>query len=261
MPKVSVIVLTKNRATMLERALRSLDRQTFLDVEVVVVDDGSTDGTSQLLSKWSLILPLRVIYHDKSLGIIESRQEALEKTEGELAAFLDDDDEWVDPDKLKKQVGWFQRHLNGVLVGGGIYINSKSQISNNKQYPISNIQNLNRGFRPVSDVQIRRTMLLRNNFFTSTVMFKRQAALQAGGFVKDGVDLAEDYDLWLRMGKMGEMGNFNEVFTAYTQSSYNKDRFRQFLKKQLQLITTHRHDYPYFWAAWLILRLRLILGH
>lgn len=102
-------------------------------------------------------------------------------------------------------------------------------------------------------------MLFRNNFFTSTVMFRRQAAINAGGFVKDEYDLAEDYDLWLRLGKSGKMANFKEVFALYQQSNYNKERRKQFFKKQLKLIIRHKDDYPYAWLAKIILNIRISL--
>ncbi len=248
MPKVSVIILTKNRAELLQSALASVSRQTFRDFEAVVVDDGSTDKTSDVLSEFKVKSEkLKVIRHDSSQGIIKSRQEALEKSGGDLVAFLDDDDEWTDAEKLTKQVRWFEENPDAVICGGGIRIIEK--------YKNRKIER----FRPETDQQIRKWMLYKNPFFTSTVMVKRYAALEAGGFVSDGVDLAEDYDLWLRMGKRGKMCNFQEIFTAYRQPSYNKDKFRKFLRKQLTLIERYKDDYKGYWLASLILRIRLVL--
>ncbi len=102
-------------------------------------------------------------------------------------------------------------------------------------------------------------MLFRNNFFTSTVMFRKNFAIKSGGFIKDEVDFGEDYDLWLRMGKLGKMHNFQEVFTLYRLPDYNKEKFRAFLAKQLRLVKQHRQDYPYYRLANLILKLRLSL--
>ena len=87
-------------------------------------------------------------------------------------------------------------------------------------------------------------MLRKNNFFTSTVMFRRESAVKAGGFVPFGPDLAEDYDLWLRLGKIGKVYNFPEVFTLYHKPQYNKERFKKFLAKQLNLIGKYKADYP-----------------
>lgn len=249
MAKVSIIILTKNRSGLLRKALLSVERQTFDDYKIIVINDGSNDDTKNVLDlfqKNSFGLSIVGLNYAESLGVTARRKEGLGLCAGEYVAILDDDDEWVEIDKLKKQVEYLDNHPDCVIVGGGIRINDKFQISNFK-------------FRPQSDARIRKTMLFRNNFFTSTVMFRREAAIKAGGFVKDDIDLAEDYDLWLRMGKLRKMYNFPEVFTAYSAPSYNKDKFKQFLRKQLSLISLHKNDYPYYWLAKTILVLRLFI--
>jgi glycosyltransferase involved in cell wall biosynthesis len=246
MPKISINILTKNRSELLKKALASVIEQTFKDFEIVVVNDGSTDGTSELLKNLK-IENLKIINHSQSLGIIASRQEALAASAGEHVAILDDDDYWVDPHKLKKQTDFLNANSDYVLVGGGIRLNNKLQITNNK-------------FRPQFNTQIRRTMLFRNNFFTSTVMFRRDDAVKAGGFVKDYIDLGEDYDLWLRLGKLGKMYNFQEVFTLYARPSYNKEKFKLFLRKQSALIKIYRKDYSWFLLAFIILKFRILFG-
>lgn len=247
MPQVSVIILTKNRAELLQKALESIVSQSEKDVEVVVVNDGSDDNTAEILnSKYQISNKFQIINHQISKGITLSRQEALLAATGEFVAFLDDDDEWSDSEKLKKQLEWFAHHPDGVIVGGGI----------------NEVQNAEFGvqkFRAETDAEIRSTMLFRNNFFTSTVMVKRQAALDVGGFTKDEIDLAEDYDLWLRIGKLGKMGNIQEVFTNYRKPDYNKGKFKQFLTKQLYLIKRRRQDYVGYLFASSILRFRLFL--
>jgi len=131
-----------------------------------------------------------------------------------------------------------------VLVGGGMTVGDEK----------GKVKKL----RPQTDGKIRQSMLLRNNFFTSTVMFDRQKAILAGGFVKDDVDLAEDYDLWLRLGALGKMYNFQETFASYSKPQYNKQKYQEFLKKQFRLINKHRHDYNGYFLASLMLRLRLL---
>lgn len=246
MPKVSVNILTKNRALLLRRALYSIWGQSYKDIEVILISDGSTDNTEEITQELTKAgLNIDFVIHNESLGITASRQEALLKSKGEFIAILDDDDEWVDVDKLKKQVEFLDQNSDFVLVGGGIsVINSKNQASRTK-------------LRPQTDENIRQTMLLRNNFFTSTVMFKREMVIKVGGFIKDKQDFAEDYDLWLRLGNVGKMFNFQEVFTKYTLPNYNKERFIGFLKKQKSLIIKYKSEYPNYLVAYFILSLRI----
>jgi glycosyltransferase involved in cell wall biosynthesis len=246
MPKVSVNILTKNRAPLLRRALYSIWGQSYKDIEVILISDGSTDNTEEITQELTKAgLNIDFVIHNESLGITASRQEALLKSKGEFIAILDDDDEWVDVDKLKKQVEFLDQNSDFVLVGGGIsVIDSKNQALRTK-------------LRPQTDENIRQTMLLRNNFFTSTVMFKREMVIKVGGFIKDEQDFAEDYDLWLRLGNVGKMFNFQEVFTKYTLPNYNKERFIGFLKKQKSLIIKYKSEYPNYLVAYFILSLRI----
>lgn len=250
MPIVSVIILTKNREAQLPVALASVKNQTFGDIEIVVVNDGSTDTTAAILTTLQdTFSAVKIITHRASVGITYSRQEALQACSGKYVALLDDDDIWVDTRKLQKQVCYLDEHIDTVLLGGGMEV-----VSN-----VSSIEPPKAMFRPESDRMIRRTMLFRNNFFTSTVMFRREVALATGGFIADATDLAEDYDLWLRLGLRGRMHNFPEVFVRYHRSLYTKDKFKAFLRKQLRLIQAHQGKYPYYWLARMLLVARLYL--
>lgn len=246
MPKVSVNILTKNRVDSLARALVSVECQSFKDWEVVIVNDGSSDDTSHYLENQKFKLEnqhsVQIINHQTSVGITLSRQEALRKSSGEYIAILDDDDEWMDENKLKKQVEFLNSRTDYVLVGGGIKI-EKNEIK----------------FRPETDRQIRNWMLFKNPFFTSSVMFRRDAALKAGGFIKDDIDLGEDYDLWLRLLQQGKGYNFNQIFTSYRQAQYSREKRKIFLQKQLNLIKKYASSYPFYPLALAILKLRIML--
>jgi len=265
MSKVSINILTKNRAQALKKALESLLSQTFHNYELVIVNDGSTDNTEDILNNFKFsasakatadrqIANFQIIHHPSSIGITASRQEALAASNGEYVAILDDDDVWSDKHKLNKQVEFLNSHRDVVLVGGGITISNFPPPPRQGRTGKLEISKS----RPQSDIQIRQTMLFRNNFFTSSVMFRREAAIKAGGFVKDGADLAEDYDLWLRMGQLGKMYNFQEAFVNYRVPSYNKEKFKEFLQKQLRLIQREKGNYPGFLPASLILKIRLL---
>ncbi len=215
------------------------------------MNDGSTDYTPAVIDSFTARLNIKAITHSASQGIAKSRQEALRNCIGEFVAMLDDDDEWVDSGKLSRQVAFFASHPKAVLIGGGRLLrHSYEKPDGSAMVTIS---------RPEDDAAIRKTMLLRNNFFTSTVMFRRSVALAVGGF-DDGSNVTEDYDLWLRLGTQGEMYNFPEPLDIYRVPAYTKEKFRMFLQRQLELIGRHRKDYPHYWLSAIILRLRIALG-
>lgn len=105
MPRVSVLIPTWNRERYLGQAIESVLAQTYRDFEVIVVDDGSTDGTAALVRRYETV---RYVYQPHS-GIPAARNRALEEARGELIAWLDSDDMY-EPEKLERQVEYLDSH-------------------------------------------------------------------------------------------------------------------------------------------------------
>ena len=104
-PMVSVIMVTYNRANFIKAALDSIKRQTFRDYEIIVVDDGSTDNTKEIVEQYA---EARYIYQDHS-GISKARNTAVKAARGKWIATLDSDDLWKE-EKLQKQVDYVRVH-------------------------------------------------------------------------------------------------------------------------------------------------------
>ena len=109
MPRVTVIVPTYNRASMIERAVRRALAQTFTDLEVIVVDDGSTDATGCIIEGIAKEdSRLRYLKHDVNKGMQAARNTGVRAAQGEFIAILDSDAEWL-PEKVATQVALFDR--------------------------------------------------------------------------------------------------------------------------------------------------------
>jgi glycosyltransferase involved in cell wall biosynthesis len=113
-PLVSVIIPAYNRATVLRRAIDSVLRQSFGDFEIIVVDDGSTDGTAAEAAQCT-DPRLSALRHDTNRGAAAARNTGIRAAAGALIAFLDSDDEWL-PQKLERQVAALQRAPANVLM-------------------------------------------------------------------------------------------------------------------------------------------------
>lgn len=242
-PIVSVLLPTYNRVELLSRAIESILSQSFIDFELLVIDDASTDGTKYFLDdlskKDARIIP---IYNAKNNypDISKNLNEGLKVSRGKYIARLDDDDYWCDKDKLAKQVAFFESHPEYVIVGGGTIVIDKND---KEQFHY---------FKPETDQKIRDKALLANPFTHSTVMFRRDIAIVVGGY--GNFKNAEDWDLWLKMGNQGKLYNFQENFVRYLSTEQNKTFLfkRSQSKEILRLINLHRGDYPHFYSAYLL---------
>ena len=106
MPKISVVIPTHNRASFLKKAIESVLRQSYTNLEVIIVDDNSTDNTKEVVNSYK-DKRIKYIVHDKNKGGAVARNTGIIASTGDIVAFLDDDDEWL-PEKIKKQMELFE---------------------------------------------------------------------------------------------------------------------------------------------------------
>ncbi len=126
-PLVSVIIPTFNRCRFLKRAILSALGQSYNNLEILVISDGSTDATSEVVS---LIKDPRVKYfwHEKNNGLVATRNTGVKKSSGEFITFLDDDDEWLSQ-KISKQLAVFKDVDSSA---GLVFTNGYSEYENDR---------------------------------------------------------------------------------------------------------------------------------
>jgi glycosyltransferase involved in cell wall biosynthesis len=191
MPRVTVAVPAYNAARFIDETLDSIAAQTYRDHEVVVVDDGSSDGTDARVEAREGVTLLR---RDRG-GPAAARSDAIAHGSGELIALIDADDLW-EPSKLARQVAALDADPDLLLVGTG------AETFGGPAAPEEP--------HAVGDVTAR---LIEVDFLTtSSVMFRRAAFERAGGFDTSAELISvEDYDLWLRLSLLGRFGFVDEV--------------------------------------------------
>jgi len=181
-PAVSVIIPAFNRAWCLEETLQSVWGQTFRNFEVIVVDDGSTDGTSALMRQFPEV---HVHRWEDNRGVSAARNRGIQMARGEWICFLDSDDRWVE-DKLQIQVDWMKAHpecpacyTDEIWIRNGVRVNPKNK------------------HRKYSGDIFQRCLPL--CIISPSSILMRASVLEAvGGFDTD-LAACEDYDLWLRL--------------------------------------------------------------
>jgi glycosyltransferase involved in cell wall biosynthesis len=234
---------TFNRADTIEMAIKSVLKQRYEDWELLIIDNESTDNTKEVIEKFSS-KDNRVKYHyvKKSTipGISDYLNYGINIAAGEYIARLDDDDEWNDPDKLYKQIDYLNKNIDYVLVGGGAIM-----VDGNRR-------ELYRFLKREKNSLIRNNALYANPFWHNTVMFRKKPALEIGGY--KNYRFVEDWDMWLRLGRLGKFYNFQEHFSLYTNAGQNLSVSNQRLaaKTILELIKKYRGEYPNYLKAFML---------
>src|SRR6056297_3803158 len=116
--KVSIIIPTYNRKKLLKNAIQSVLKQTYKNLEIVIVDDGSSDGTQNLIDNINNN-KIKYIRNEKSVGGSQARNIGINNSTGKYITFLDDDDEYL-PEKIEKQVLKFNNNNIGLVYTGVI---------------------------------------------------------------------------------------------------------------------------------------------
>lgn len=198
---VGVVVPLFNSRDTITSTLASLAGQTRLPERVVVVDDGSTDDSAELVEPWSSHLPLMLLRHKTNLGPGPARCTAIDALDTELVALLDSDDVWL-PDALQMLTSKFERH-GGLVSGNGLPWVAAQAISRSPWYGRHPV--------PAAPDQLRRLAI--ENFVFAGSLFSRSAYLAVGGF-RAGPKTCEDWDLWLRLVAAGAVISTPEQPTA-----------------------------------------------
>jgi glycosyltransferase involved in cell wall biosynthesis len=188
LPSVSVILPTFNAEERVLGAIRSVLEQDYPNLELIVVDDGSSDSTREVVSRIDdrRLVPMAM---PANAGPYAARTAAIQRSSAEILAFIDDDDEWL-PEKLKLQVAVLMDHPEVALVHTGVrdvFPNGASRV---------------RLMHPMADSYEEN--LCQDRIATSTVVLRRSALDAAGGF-DTSMRAFGDWDLWVRVARVGQL--------------------------------------------------------
>ncbi len=250
MSLVSIILPTYKDAPFLARAITSVCSQRYADWELVIVDDGLSESAKRLIAdikaKDTRII---VIENERNLGVQRSLNRGIAAARGEFVARIDDDDEWIDPRKLDKQIAFFKENPEYVLVG------TNAVICDEKGKELGTYS------LPETDKAIRRKILSKNCFLHPTIMARKNAIEKAGGYSeREEAKHIEDYDLWLRLGTLGKFANLHEMLVrlmVHENSMTAQNRIVQ-ARRMRNMICQFRREYPCFLFGYTLLTIRYL---
>jgi glycosyltransferase involved in cell wall biosynthesis len=204
---LSVVILTYRCAQYLPEAIESVLAQTYRDFEIIVVDDGSTDNTQEVLARYGD--QIRVI-RQSNQGSAAARNAGILTARGEYIAFLDADDVWL-PKKLEKQVSLIEERPEV----GWVY-------SDHRQFDESGLRASSffeqNGLRPPPEGWILRKLVW--DCITSTItVLARASCFREVGLFHTSLPRGQDYDMWLRLAGRFPVGCLDEVLALYREHS------------------------------------------
>jgi len=248
-PLVSVIIPTYNKSQYLREAIKSVLNQTYKNIEVIVVDDGSTDNTKEIVESFN---DSRIIYiFQENKGPAIARNTGIKKAQGRYIAFLDSDDLWL-KEKLEKQIDFMEKNSEIGLLGTGCYeMTDKGKIIGKKIFPTKN-------------KILQKDLIKYNPFIQSSIITKREVFDKVGLWYDEKFRESEDYELWLRIAGNYKIGNLAEllVMKRYYRDGLSpvKDREQLYFVLEAKKTAVRRGQYPkwcyiYLLKSWIFMKI------
>lgn len=220
MPKISVIMPVYNGAQLISRSIESVINQDFTDWELLIMDDGSTDKTREIVDLYvKKDERIKYFYGENSGGPAKPKNLGFSKSSGSYIAYLDHDDQWL-PTKLSKQINLFENTTNsnlGLITTDVILVDESGKRI--KQYKSPANLNLN-------------DLLIYNYISNSSVMVKREV-LEAMGPMDETREIGyEDWDMWIRIKSSGyDFDVIREFLMNYTVRNQGLSLKASYLQK------------------------------
>jgi glycosyltransferase involved in cell wall biosynthesis len=211
-PLVSVIVPAYNCAGYIVQTLNSLFAQTYSSLEIVVINDGSTDNTLQILKPFSDAQRIKLL-DQRNQGVAAARNAGLQIAQGELIAFIDSDDFWF-PQKIAMQVAYLQAHAEV----GAVYSAWKEWHADAEGVfpePLSLApSSVDMSLDTAYSGWVYNQLLLDCIIHTSSILVRHRVLDTVGGF-NAALKIGEDYDLWLRLSRVTKIDKLATPLSLY----------------------------------------------
>jgi glycosyltransferase involved in cell wall biosynthesis len=239
-PTVSVLMSVYNGERYLAEAVESILNQTFTDFEFVIINDGSIDGTAEILHSYQD--PRIRIIEQSNIGLTRSLNRGIALAHGGYIARMDDDDLSL-PERLERQVAFLDAHSEVGVVGTTCRIVDEL---NNREWeqPV-----------PLADEQLRRHLVRGNPFVHSSVMMRASAVRAVDGY-NEAYPYSQDFELWVRMASHTRLANLSEVLVVRryhwgtVSTTRNTELQRLWLRMRIRYKAFRSLSYPFYYILY-----------
>lgn len=231
MPKVSVVIPTYNRAHLISRAIHSVLNQTYQDLEIVIIDDGSIDNTEEIVKSFE---DERIVYlrHSKNKGASAARNTGIKASKGDYIAFQDSDDEWF-PDKLERQVNTFDNAPSeiGIVYSGFYRIEADKKTYIPGDYIVQKDGNIH-------------NELLKGNFVGTPAVLIKKECFKNNRYFNETLPALEDWEMWVELSKHYQFKYIDEplLYSYSMPNSVNLNK-KNLLKAREMILAIHLNDF------------------
>ena len=195
-PELSVVMSVYNGQKYLEESITSILDQTFSDFEFIIINDGSTDQTRDIIEQFASKDKRILLIHQDNAGLAKSLNRGIKLARGKYIARHDADDVSL-PERFKKQMSFLRSHQDVVLCGTWFLEENEGKGVKIRKYP-------------VDDQKLRENIKYVNYFCHPSVVFSKDAFIKAGGY-DERLSTGQDFELWMRLCNYGKMSNISKV--------------------------------------------------
>jgi len=224
MKKVSVVIPAYNNAKATVKTVESVLNQSYKNIEIIVVDDGSTDNTAGLLKTYADSGKIKYVYKDNA-GACSTRNVGIGLASGEYIGLLDCDDLYL-PEKVELSVKFFDSNPDcGFVHSAAYFIDDNDKILREFSHRLSSMSK-----------SMAKDLLLRDFICNSTVVLRKSCFDKVGLFDEE-IFTPGDWDMWLRLAENYKAGYIDKPLVSYrVSSSYNLNHIDQVQKEELMVL-------------------------
>jgi glycosyltransferase involved in cell wall biosynthesis len=226
MDLVSVIIPAYNAEKYISETIESVLKQTYKNLEIIIVDDGSTDDTERVVNNKLQAFSKYKFLKQNNLGPAAARNLGIKNAEGDYIAFLDADDLWL-PQKIEKQIRFLKEHPEcGLVFTRRKIITPYGKVIDDK--------------RKIPK-EINFYILVASNYITTSSVMVRKKIFDLCGYFDEDIKGPEDWDMWIRISKCTKIGFIDEPLVIYREilGSLSKRSPAEFEKNQFKVFEKH----------------------
>lgn len=238
-PFLSVIMPTYNGEEFITATLESVRQQQEQGIELIIVDDGSSDRTLDIVRDFAKALPLRLITPGRIGNWVAATNIGLREATGEWACFLHQDDLWL-PGRIAKLRAEMERAEGALILHNTRFVGPQGQPLGHWTCPLTEGN--------IPSEQFIERLLIQNFIAIPSSVFRRAVAVDSGG-LDESLWFSADWDLWLRLGAMGPVRFLNQSLAAYrihpaSQTNARTIKPGEWTQQLSTVLTRHLQKWP-----------------